>query len=136
MFDAAATPSSFDQEKDPGGDKSPRTPRTRTTSDASSTGQPSSPPSASSPTTPVEPVGAQAYGLHKADIVQFRQFLRSLLMHGAIGTAIGGSTTLVGEPQNLVRLCLSASESLSLPLSLSLSLLVCQTHPQGLTSFV
>ncbi len=36
------------------------------------------------------------------DLDQFRSFLRSLLMHGAVGTAIGGVTTLVGEPQNLV----------------------------------
>jgi NhaB family Na+:H+ antiporter len=33
---------------------------------------------------------------------QFRQFLRSLIMHGAVGTALGGVTTLVGEPQNLL----------------------------------
>jgi len=28
--------------------------------------------------------------------------LRSLMMHGAVGTALGGVTTLVGEPQNLL----------------------------------
>jgi NhaB family Na+:H+ antiporter len=33
---------------------------------------------------------------------QFRAFLRSLIMHGAVGTALGGVTTLVGEPQNLL----------------------------------
>jgi len=33
---------------------------------------------------------------------QFRTFLRSLLMHGAVGTALGGVCTLVGEPQNLL----------------------------------
>ena len=32
----------------------------------------------------------------------FRAFLRSLLMHGAVGTALGGVATLVGEPQNLL----------------------------------
>ncbi len=32
----------------------------------------------------------------------FRKFLRSLVMHGAIGTALGGVTTMVGEPQNLL----------------------------------
>ncbi len=32
----------------------------------------------------------------------FRAFLRSLVMHGAVGTALGGVTTLVGEPQNLL----------------------------------
>jgi NhaB family Na+:H+ antiporter len=33
---------------------------------------------------------------------EFRGFLRNLIMHGAIGTALGGSLTLVGEPQNLM----------------------------------
>jgi NhaB family Na+:H+ antiporter len=33
---------------------------------------------------------------------KFRAFLRSLIMHGAVGTALGGVTTLVGEPQNLL----------------------------------
>ncbi|ODC02214.1 Na+/H+ antiporter NhaB [Terasakiispira papahanaumokuakeensis] len=36
------------------------------------------------------------------DLDQFRAFLRSLLMHGAIGTALGGVSTMVGEPQNLL----------------------------------
>lgn len=36
------------------------------------------------------------------DLDQFRAFLRSLLMHGAVGTALGGVCTLVGEPQNLL----------------------------------
>ena len=36
------------------------------------------------------------------DLEQFRAFLRSLLMHGAVGTALGGVCTLVGEPQNLL----------------------------------
>lgn len=36
------------------------------------------------------------------DLNQFRSFLRSLLMHGAVGTALGGVATLVGEPQNLL----------------------------------
>ncbi len=39
---------------------------------------------------------------HKTDLEQFRSFLRSLLMHGAVGTALGGVSTLVGEPQNLL----------------------------------
>jgi len=39
---------------------------------------------------------------HKEDLSQFRSFLRSLLMHGAVGTALGGVSTLVGEPQNLL----------------------------------
>jgi len=40
--------------------------------------------------------------LHREDLVQFRKFLRNLMMHGAVGTALGGVTTLVGEPQNLL----------------------------------
>jgi len=33
---------------------------------------------------------------------QFRAFLRSLIMHGVVGTALGGVMTIVGEPQNLL----------------------------------
>ncbi|MDG1327987.1 MAG: sodium/proton antiporter NhaB [Flavobacteriaceae bacterium] len=33
---------------------------------------------------------------------EFRSFLRSLIMHGVVGTALGGVCTLVGEPQNLL----------------------------------
>ncbi len=33
---------------------------------------------------------------------QFRSFLRSLVMHGVVGTALGGVCTQVGEPQNLL----------------------------------
>ena len=36
------------------------------------------------------------------DLKQFRGFLRNLMMHGAVGTALGGVCTLVGEPQNLL----------------------------------
>ena len=39
---------------------------------------------------------------HRESLEQFRAFLRSLLMHGAVGTALGGVCTLVGEPQNLL----------------------------------
>ncbi len=35
-------------------------------------------------------------------LTQFKSFLRSLIMHGAVGTALGGVCTLVGEPQNLL----------------------------------
>lgn len=38
----------------------------------------------------------------REDLVQFRGFLRNLMMHGAVGTALGGVCTLVGEPQNLL----------------------------------
>jgi NhaB family Na+:H+ antiporter len=39
---------------------------------------------------------------HKDDLSKFRAFLRSLVMHGVVGTALGGVCTTVGEPQNLV----------------------------------
>ncbi|WP_188151283.1 sodium/proton antiporter NhaB [Teredinibacter waterburyi] len=39
---------------------------------------------------------------HREDLDTFRAFLRSLTMHGAVGTALGGVCTLVGEPQNLL----------------------------------
>jgi NhaB family Na+:H+ antiporter len=38
----------------------------------------------------------------RADLAAFRGFLRNLMMHGAVGTALGGVCTLVGEPQNLL----------------------------------
>lgn len=40
--------------------------------------------------------------LHRSDLKRFRGFLRSLLMHAAVGTALGGVCTMVGEPQNLL----------------------------------
>ena len=40
--------------------------------------------------------------LHKEDLVRFRAFLRSLVMHAIVGTALGGVTTMVGEPQNVI----------------------------------
>ena len=39
---------------------------------------------------------------HTEDLKQFRAFLRSLIMHGVVGTALGGVCTTVGEPQNLL----------------------------------
>lgn len=39
---------------------------------------------------------------NRADLREFRAFLRNLMMHGAVGTALGGVCTLVGEPQNLL----------------------------------
>jgi NhaB family Na+:H+ antiporter len=38
----------------------------------------------------------------RTELRQFRGFLRNLMMHGAVGTALGGVCTLVGEPQNLL----------------------------------
>lgn len=36
------------------------------------------------------------------DLETFRAFLRSLMMHALVGTALGGVSTLVGEPQNVL----------------------------------
>ena len=36
------------------------------------------------------------------DLDNFRAFLRNLMMHSAVGTALGGVMTMVGEPQNLI----------------------------------
>ena len=36
------------------------------------------------------------------DLENFRAFLRNLMMHSAVGTALGGVMTMVGEPQNLI----------------------------------
>lgn len=38
----------------------------------------------------------------KQTLEQFRAFLRSIMMHAGIGTALGGVMTMVGEPQNLI----------------------------------
>lgn len=40
--------------------------------------------------------------LNHDDLEGFRAFLRSLMMHAAVGTALGGVMTLVGEPQNIL----------------------------------
>ena len=39
---------------------------------------------------------------HREDLENFRAFLRQLVMHAAVGTALGGVMTTVGEPQNLL----------------------------------
>ncbi|QNS14445.1 sodium/proton antiporter NhaB [Mannheimia bovis] len=39
---------------------------------------------------------------NKEILEQFRGFLRSLLMHAGVGSALGGVMTMVGEPQNLI----------------------------------
>ena len=38
----------------------------------------------------------------KETLEEFRAFLRSLMMHASVGTALGGVMTMVGEPQNLI----------------------------------
>ncbi|MBY5979620.1 sodium/proton antiporter NhaB [Ferrimonas balearica] len=40
--------------------------------------------------------------LSKDDLEDFRAFLRNLMMHAGVGTALGGVCTMVGEPQNLI----------------------------------
>ena len=45
---------------------------------------------------------AEVQVLHRDNLEGFRGFLRALMMHGAVGTAIGGVMTQVGEPQNLL----------------------------------
>ncbi len=39
---------------------------------------------------------------NRKTLEQFRAFLRSLMMHAGVGTALGGVMTMVGEPQNLI----------------------------------
>lgn len=39
---------------------------------------------------------------NREDLENFRAFLRNLMMHSAVGTALGGVMTMVGEPQNLI----------------------------------
>lgn len=40
---------------------------------------------------------------HYREVLEkFRAFLRSLMMHAGVGTALGGVMTMVGEPQNLI----------------------------------
>jgi NhaB family Na+:H+ antiporter len=41
-------------------------------------------------------------GVDEKDLEEFRGYLRNLMMHAAVGTALGGVCTLVGEPQNLL----------------------------------
>lgn len=38
----------------------------------------------------------------RSDLEEFRAFLRNIMMHAAVGTALGGVCTIVGEPQNLL----------------------------------
>jgi NhaB family Na+:H+ antiporter len=40
--------------------------------------------------------------LNASELEEFKGFLRDLVMHGAVGTALGGVCTTVGEPQNLL----------------------------------
>ena len=49
-----------------------------------------------------EVAGGDSDDVDSADLVQFRAFMRSLVMHAAVGTALGGVMTIVGEPQNVL----------------------------------
>jgi NhaB family Na+:H+ antiporter len=40
--------------------------------------------------------------LKRDDLENFRAFLRNLMMHAGVGTALGGVMTMVGEPQNII----------------------------------
>lgn len=42
------------------------------------------------------------HALNRDDLENFRGYLRNLLMHAGVGTALGGVMTKVGEPQNLI----------------------------------
>ncbi len=44
----------------------------------------------------------QVRDIKREELEEFRAFLRNLLMHASIGTALGGVCTMVGEPQNLI----------------------------------
>ncbi len=48
------------------------------------------------------PEQKQIFEYHRDDGAQFDAFLRSIAMHAAVGTMLGGILTLVGEPQNLL----------------------------------
>ncbi|PIE50666.1 MAG: sodium/proton antiporter NhaB [Flavobacteriales bacterium] len=56
----------------------------------------------SNPNTDINQDGMPDSTELKENLKQFRGFLRSLMMHGVVGTALGGVSTLVGEPQNLL----------------------------------
>jgi NhaB family Na+:H+ antiporter len=45
---------------------------------------------------------ADVDAIQRPDLDEFRAMLRGLLMHGAVGTTLGGVCTLVGEPQNIM----------------------------------
>ena len=44
----------------------------------------------------------EGHSENEEELDEFRGFLRNLIMHGTIGTIIGGAMTLVGEPQNIM----------------------------------
>ncbi len=44
----------------------------------------------------------QSSGRESPEMEEFCGFLRNIVMHGAVGTILGGTMTIVGEPQNLM----------------------------------
>ena len=46
--------------------------------------------------------GEENEGLDAREYEEFHGFLRNIVMHGAIGTILGGTLTVVGEPQNMM----------------------------------
>ena len=44
----------------------------------------------------------ESFSENSDEFETFKGILRNLLMHGAVGTALGGVATTVGEPQNLL----------------------------------
>jgi NhaB family Na+:H+ antiporter len=49
-----------------------------------------------------DPDDAYIDTVQRKDLDDFRSMLRGVLMHGAVGTTLGGIFTLVGEPQNIM----------------------------------
>ncbi|HBO37501.1 MAG TPA: sodium/proton antiporter [Pasteurellaceae bacterium] len=52
--------------------------------------------------TPTDITNDDKITTNQETLEQFRAFLRSLMMHAGVGTALGGVMTIVGEPQNLI----------------------------------
>lgn len=52
--------------------------------------------------TPTDITNDDKITTNQDTLEQFRAFLRSLMMHAGVGTALGGVMTIVGEPQNLI----------------------------------
>ena len=46
--------------------------------------------------------GEEEPEIDRGELSEFRAFLRNLMMHAGVGTALGGVMTQVGEPQNLI----------------------------------
>ena len=51
---------------------------------------------------PTDITNDEKIGKDRETLEEFRAFLRNLMMHSCVGTALGGVMTMVGEPQNLI----------------------------------